>query len=95
MHRFPSSKLLFFTVVVVLFVAQIFHPSFCSSCDQVFSFGYNGNGQLGDGTNTDSNIPVAVSTSGVLNGKTITAISAGYHSLVLSCENVGVSDLSG
>ncbi len=52
---------------------------------QVFSFGKNYYGQLGDNSNTNSNIPVAVYSSGVLNGHVITAIAAGdYHSLVLS-----------
>ena len=59
---------------------------FHTATGQVFSFGYNSNGQLGDGTTTQRNIPVAVSTSGVLNGLNITAIAGGYyHSLVLSC----------
>jgi len=54
----------------------------------VYSFGYNGWGQLGDDTWIENNNPVTVDTSEVLNGKTITAIAAGgYHSLVLSCEN--------
>jgi len=52
---------------------------------QVFSFGWNSNGQLGDGTKIERNIPVAVDTSDVLNGHNITAIAAGeFHSLVLS-----------
>jgi len=69
----------------------IFNPlnsfsSFDTATGQVFSFGKNEQGQLGDGTDTKRNLPVAISTSGVLNGKTITAISAFFHSLVLSCE---------
>jgi alpha-tubulin suppressor-like RCC1 family protein len=43
------------------------------------SWGYNSDGQLGDNSTTNRNIPVAVSTAGVLGGKIITAISAGAH----------------
>ena len=40
-------------------------------------WGDNYYGQLGNNTTTDSRVPVAVDTSGVLNGKTVTAIAAG------------------
>ncbi len=59
---------------------------FYTATGQVFAFGNNSNGALGDGTTTWRNTPVAVCTSGVLIGLTITAIAAGgWHSLVLSC----------
>jgi len=56
-----------------------------SDFGQVFSFGWNVEGQLGDGTNTNRKSPVAVDTSGVLNNLTIVAIACGSsHSLLLS-----------
>src|SRR5690606_1462446 len=42
-----------------------------------YCWGANIYGQLGIGATTASSVPVAVNTSGVLNGKTVTAISAG------------------
>ncbi|MBC7425867.1 MAG: hypothetical protein H7321_04970 [Bacteroidia bacterium] len=48
----------------------------CAIADdnKVYCWGYNNAGQLGNGTTTSSNIPVAVSTAGVLNGKIITSL---------------------
>ena len=45
----------------------------------VAGWGYNGSGELGNNTTTDSKVPVAASTAGVLAGRTVTAIAAGYH----------------
>ena len=50
-----------------------------------YCWGYNGEGQLGNGSTTNSNIPVAVTSTGVLAGKTVTAISAGgSHTCVIA-----------
>ncbi len=63
------------------------HSIALASDGTVYSWGYNASGQLGNGSNIDSNIPVAVTTSGVLSGKTITAISAGEsHSIALASD---------
>jgi alpha-tubulin suppressor-like RCC1 family protein len=54
---------------------------------QVYSWGHNSTGQLGNGTNGDSPVPVAVDMTGVLNGKTVTQIAAGeYYSLALTSD---------
>ncbi|MBK5285102.1 MAG: RCC1 repeat- and reductase domain-containing protein, partial [Bacteroidia bacterium] len=51
-----------------------YHSLASCSDSTVRTWGFNINGQLGNGTNTDSNVPVQVST---LPG--ITAIAGGYH----------------
>jgi len=44
---------------------------------RAYCWGRGSNGQLGNGTEEDSLVPVAVDTSGVLNGKKLTSISGG------------------
>ncbi len=54
---------------------------------RLYAWGLNGNGQLGDGSQTRRDVPVAVTTSGALAGKTITAVAAGYgHTVALTSE---------
>jgi alpha-tubulin suppressor-like RCC1 family protein len=48
--------------------------------DSVYCWGYNIYGQLGDGANNDALVPVAVSTSGVLSGKSVSSFSLGMYS---------------
>ena len=58
------------------------YHSLCVDRGLVKSWGQNTFGQLGDGTNTDRNVPVPVS---VLTG--VSAVSAGYqHSLALKSD---------
>ena len=65
--------------------AGAIHSLALTSDGRVYAWGDNGQGQLGDGTTTDHNVPVAVNTSGVLAGKTVTTISAGlFYSLALA-----------
>ncbi|MCE9610824.1 MAG: cadherin-like beta sandwich domain-containing protein, partial [Chthoniobacter sp.] len=48
------------------------------------AWGLNGDGQLGDNSTTDRLVPVTVVQTGVLAGKTVTAVAnGGYHSLAL------------
>jgi alpha-tubulin suppressor-like RCC1 family protein/signal transduction histidine kinase len=55
---------------------------------QAYCWGLNTNGQLGTGSNAPSSVPQAVSTTGVLAGKTIKSISAGAdHTCALASDN--------
>jgi uncharacterized repeat protein (TIGR02543 family) len=63
------------------------HTVALTSDGLVYTWGAGGNYQLGDGATTNSSVPVAVATDGVLSGKTIVAIGAGeYHCLAVSSE---------
>ena len=50
------------------------------SSGAAYCWGYNSNGQLGNNTVSNSSVPVAVSTSGVLSGVTLTQVSSGTNS---------------
>ena len=52
------------------------HTCALDSSGTAYCWGANGNGQLGNSSTTQSLVPVAVTTSGVLSGKTLTQISA-------------------
>ncbi|MCX6875987.1 MAG: cadherin-like beta sandwich domain-containing protein [Verrucomicrobia bacterium] len=49
------------------------------------AWGSNNQGQLGDDSNNNSSVPVAVNLSGVLAGRTITAVSAGGNNSMALC----------
>jgi alpha-tubulin suppressor-like RCC1 family protein len=56
---------------------------------QVYCWGRNDHGQLGDGTTTNRSVPVAVSSTGVLVGKKVTAVSVGDgHTCAVASEQV-------
>ncbi|RYX81681.1 hypothetical protein EON83_23075 [bacterium] len=64
--------------------------SFClvlCSDKKVYSWGLNSSGQLGNATNTNSSVPVAVSTAGILSSKNVEAISAGGSHAMVLCED--------
>ncbi len=63
------------------------HTLALASDGTVYAWGWNRDGQLGNNSTTDSSVPVAVNTSGVLSGKTITKIAAGInHSIAIDSD---------
>ena len=76
-----------FGKTVVTVAAGYTHTLALCSDGNVFAWGANSKGQLGDGTTTNRSVPVAVNTAAgvsALAGKTVVAVAAGNnHSLAL------------
>ena len=69
---------------VIAISAGANHSAALCSDGTVVCWGGNTNGELGNGSNTQTNVPVAVTTSGVLLGHTVVAIACGQnHTLAL------------
>jgi alpha-tubulin suppressor-like RCC1 family protein len=80
-----SGALLGKTVIAV--AAGGYHIVALTSDGELFAWGFNAYGEVGDGTATSRLSPVAVDTSGALLGKTVIAVAAGaYHSVVLTSD---------
>ncbi len=63
---------------IVAVAAGYRHALALDSSGQVYAWGDNSQGQLGNNSTTDSTVPVAVSTSGALAGKRVVALAAGF-----------------
>lgn len=77
----------------VVAVAAGAYQSYALCADGTLAaWGYNDEGELGNGTVTGSTVPVAVDASGALGGRTVTKIAAGqYHALALCTDGTLVS----
>ncbi len=60
---------------LVAIVAGMGNSCALDSDGKAYCWGWNAFGQLGNGTTTDSFVPVAITTSGVLSGKTLATIT--------------------
>jgi hypothetical protein len=77
---------------VVAVAAGAYQSDALCSDGTVVAWGYNDEGELGDGTTTGSLVPVAVDVGGVLAGRQIASIAAGqYHALALCTDGTVVS----
>jgi alpha-tubulin suppressor-like RCC1 family protein len=69
---------------VVAVAAAAYHSFALCADGTLAAWGYNDEGELGDGSTANSSVPVAVDLSGALAGKRIASLSAGqYHTLAL------------
>ncbi len=72
--------------VVAISAGVYFSAALCSD-GTVATWGTNSEGQLGNGTTTFSLVPVAVTTSGLLSGKTVISLSTGYSHCLALCSD--------
>ena len=74
---------------VVQISAFYFDTCALTSDGLAFCWGYNYNGQIGDGTTTHRTVPTAVSTTGALSGQFLTSISAGSYFTIATASPCG------
>lgn len=73
--------------VIVNVAAGADHSLALSQDGTLAAWGWNGEGELGNNSTVNSNVPVSVIGSGALIGKTVSAVSAGeYHSIALATD---------
>jgi alpha-tubulin suppressor-like RCC1 family protein len=81
-----TSGILAGKMVVAVSAGGIHSLALCSD-GTVASWGDSRNGQLGNNTTVNSSVPVAVTTTGVLSGKTVAAIAAGGSHNMVRCSD--------
>jgi alpha-tubulin suppressor-like RCC1 family protein len=72
---------------VIAVYAGHYHSLALCSDGTLAAWGYNTYGQLGNGSTTNSSVPVAVTASGVLAGKTVVRLTAGYYHSMAACSD--------
>jgi alpha-tubulin suppressor-like RCC1 family protein len=80
-----KSLLIFFYLYIIYFCYAVpcgLNNTIFESTNQVYTWGSNSNGQLGDGTQDDKKTLVAVDTGGVLKKKNVKFISANFANTV-------------
>ena len=77
---------------VVAVAAAAYHSFALCDDGTVAAWGFNDEGELGNGSTTTSQVPVMVTTTGALSGKRVAALAAGqYHTLALCSDGTLVS----
>lgn len=75
---------------IVSISAGVYQACAIDSDGKAYCWGLNSSGQLGNGSTTDSSVPVAVDMSGALYNKTIKSISKGrYSTCVIASDDNG------
>ena len=65
-----------------------YHSISVTTSGRIYAWGYNGNGELGDGTTINRSSPKLISLTGLQDGETVQMVVAGsYHSLALTTNN--------
>ena len=80
-----------FGKTVIAVAAGGYHNLALCSDSTLASWGYGFFGQLGNSTVNDRSVPVAVNAAGVLSGRTVAAMTAGYYHSVVLCSDGAVA----
>jgi alpha-tubulin suppressor-like RCC1 family protein len=87
----PATGALAGKTVIAISSGTFYNLALCSD-GKVVGWGRNGSGQLGNGGFDSATAPVAVNTSGLLNGKTVVSIATGRdHALALCSDGTLVA----